>query len=150
MHHLRHSIWTPLNIHDAWEFFSNPDNLAKLTPEEYRMSIEFNRSVPLHEGSVIRIKVKPLPFFTTGWKSIITYINAPHSFTDIQKSGPFKKWNHTHSFVEENDGTRIIDEVEYALPLGPLGKLVHGLFVEKQLNGLFEFREKKLKELFQF
>jgi ligand-binding SRPBCC domain-containing protein len=147
-HQLLHSVWIPLKLEEAWAFFSNPDNLAKLTPEEYRMSIDFDRNKPISEGTVIKIKVKPLPIFSTGWKSIIQDLNPPNQFSDIQESGPFKLWNHTHSFKAEEEGTRVIDDVEYALPFGILGQLAHKAFVKNQINSLFQYREAQLKKMF--
>ena len=55
-------------------------------------------------------------------------------------------WRHRHTFAEVEHGTLISDCVEYALPLGGLGKLAQPL-VRRQLRGIFEFRQRALPPL---
>jgi ligand-binding SRPBCC domain-containing protein len=40
------------------------------------------------------------------------------------------------------------DRVEYELPLGPLGRIAHTLFVRRQLEAIFDFRARAIAELF--
>lgn len=82
------------------------------------------------------------------WRTEITDWNPPFSFEDTQLRGPYAKWVHTHSFFEESGGTTIIDRVVYALPFGPLGRIVHPL-VARQLRRIFSYRESVLTTRFQ-
>ena len=59
---------------------------------------------------------------------------------DEQLRGPDRTWVHSHEFEEVPEGTRIIDRVHYALPLGPLGDLAHALWVRRTLERIFDFR----------
>ena len=61
-------------------------------------------------------------------------------FVDVQLRGPYRRWEHRHTFRAVDGGTQITDEVEYELPFGPLGDLVHRLVVRNQLRHIFDYR----------
>lgn len=73
--------------------------------------------------------------------------NPPHGFVDIQRSGPYKVWHHTHIFEAEGDSTRMIDEIRYALPLGIVGRIVHALKVRRDVRRIFDYRRQRITEL---
>jgi ligand-binding SRPBCC domain-containing protein len=72
-------------------------------------------------------------------------------FRDEQVKGPFALWRHTHNIVSETqngiNGTRVTDELEYALPLGPLGAIANAIFVRRQIETTFRFRHQRLEEI---
>jgi ligand-binding SRPBCC domain-containing protein len=68
----------------------------------------------------------------------------PHEFVDVQAKGPYKRWRHTHRFEETSDGTRILDIVHYALPLGPVGRWAHHLVVAEDLKRIFDYRQGRI------
>ena len=74
------------------------------------------------------------------WRSRIEAYDPPHSFVDVQLRGPYRRWDHRHTFRAVDGGTQVIDEVEYELPFGPLGDLVHRLVVRNQLRHIFDYR----------
>ena len=80
------------------------------------------------------------------WKTRFTAYEPPLLFEDEQAEGPYALWRHRHSFEEVDDGTVISDRVEYALPLGPLGRLAQFL-VARQLRGIFAYRQRALMQL---
>jgi hypothetical protein len=61
-------------------------------------------------------------------------------FEDVMRRGPFAHWHHRHLFSPHPGGCRLRDEIDYALPLGPLGQLVAPLVVHKRLQRLFDYR----------
>jgi hypothetical protein len=69
-------------------------------------------------------------------------------FVDEQRIGPYKMWHHQHHFEATEGGTLMTDIVHYSLPMGFLGGIAHGLFVKKQLNDIFDYRQRKIEELF--
>jgi ligand-binding SRPBCC domain-containing protein len=80
------------------------------------------------------------------WQSLISVWEPPRRFVDEQTKGPYRSWRHTHAFAAQDDGTLMTDEVEYELPLGPLGWL--GLpLVKLQLGRIFRHREKAIQRL---
>lgn len=141
----------PITIEQAWEFFSNPQNLLKITPPEMKFELLTDlSSQPIVEGLLINYTVRPLLNIPLGWTTKITHVNAPHSFSDIQLKGPYKLWNHTHTFVTTPKGVLMTDTIEYALHLGILGQLGNTLFVRKKVQGIFNYRETALKQIFNF
>lgn len=134
-------------LEEVFEFFSCANNLESLTPEWLKFKVISVDPQPLRKGSQIcyRLRVHGLP---VRWTSEIVEWEPPHKFVDLQVRGPYKLWRHTHSFQAEQERTRITDEVLYALPLAALGRVAHRLLVRSDLEKVFEFREKKIRELF--
>ena len=149
MYTLKASQFLPIGVNEAWEFFSSPKNLKVITPPFMGFDILSSlNGEEMYNGQIVTYRVRPILNIPVTWVSELKHINAPHYFVDEQKQGPYKVWHHQH-FIQETDGGVIIrDEVNYKLPMGILGKFAHWLFVRKQLNHIFEFRKKKLEELF--
>ena len=81
------------------------------------------------------------------WSSRIVTWEPPAKFQDTQLTGPYRRWDHTHTFEATTNGTWVIDEVEYELPLGILGRLAHALAVSRELHRIFRFRSRALQRL---
>ncbi len=90
----------------------------------------------------------PIPMLPMTWVSEITHVSAPHYFVDEQRYGPYRMWHHQHMLREVEGGVVAEDIVDYIMPAGPLGALLHRLFVFKQINAIFDFRNKVLGERF--
>jgi len=134
---------------EAWDFFSSPRNLAKITPTSMDFKIISDlKSDKIVEGMNIEYIVKPVLGIPFRWKSKITSIEPGVSFTDIQLKGPYKYWEHKHTFTEENGGITMRDEIRYKLFGGWIGKILHRLFIRGKLNEIFEYREKQIKKIF--
>jgi ligand-binding SRPBCC domain-containing protein len=82
------------------------------------------------------------------WQTEIFKVDKPHSFADRQLKGPYKIWEHTHTFIQNENGTLMIDELKYQIPLGILGDLAHSIFVKKKVTEIFKFRERALEKIF--
>lgn len=136
-------------LEEAWEFFSTPRNLARITPPDLGFRIEepFD-DVPAHTGQLIKYTVRPLLGVPLKWVTRIEQVEAPFRFTDSQLKGPYRSWRHVHTFEEVPGGVRMKDRVEYELPLGMLGRLLHAPVVEPRLNRIFDYRTHKLRSVF--
>ncbi len=104
-------------------------------------------SPPIASGARIEYRIRWL-VFTLSWVTRITRFTPPREFQDVQEKGPYRAWIHTHTFSEEGGGVRMIDRVEYALPLGAAGRLAHAVVVRRQLEGIFAFRRRAVDEIF--
>lgn len=146
---LRKSQFLPIQIDEAWDFFSSPGNLKKITPPHMGFDIisKLNGD-EMFPGMTISYKVKPILGLPLIWKSEIKKIRVPYYFEDEQKQGPYKFWLHKHFFEEVPGGIMVKDEVNYALPLGILGRFAHRLFVKSQLDHIFDYRKEALSKIF--
>jgi ligand-binding SRPBCC domain-containing protein len=104
------------------------------------------RPIELRAGAMIeyRLKWRGIPL---RWVSEIPEWEPPRRFVDVQVRGPYALWRHTHEFDSTKGGTLLRDHVEYALPLGPLGRLAHGLAVRRNLEAIFAYRAERVAEL---
>lgn len=142
--------WLAIDIKKAWGFFSSPQNLALITPPEMNFKIKSSmKNSEIYEGMLIDYTVKPLFGIPLAWKTKICQVNEPYSFMDTQLKGPFRLWEHTHSFIEKDGGVLVKDQVKYQMPLGILGTLAHTLVVNKRIEGIFSYRKDVLNKLLE-
>ena len=128
-------------------FFSDPRNLARITPPWLRFRVQGAAPETLAAGSRLEYRIR-WTVLTLRWVTRITRWQPPSEFQDLQEKGPYRTWIHTHRFTEDGAGVTIHDRVEYALPFGPLGRLAHRLAVRRQLEAIFAFRQKTIAEIF--
>ena len=102
----------------------------------------------MYPGQIIQYTVSPFAGLNTRWVTEITHVKEGVYFVDEQRFGPYALWHHKHFIKETDTGVLMEDIIDYKLPFGFLGRWAHSLFVKKQLNSIFEYREKKLVELF--
>ena len=139
----------PCSLEKAWDFFSNPANLAEITPAalKFKTVSKFNGD-KMYPGQVIEYKVHPVLGIPLYWMTEITHVEQHKYFVDEQRYGPYSLWHHQHHFKEVAGGTEMTDIVHYKLPLGILGRIANTLFVKSKLKEIFDFRFGKLEELF--
>lgn len=145
---IKKSIKLKLDIDQAWSFFSNPNNLKIITPPKLNMTITSEEQNQMYEGMIIKYNVHPILNIPLPWVTEITHVVPEKYFVDEQRFGPYKMWHHQHLFEPIKDGVEVIDIVDYIMPFGPIGSVVHALFVRKDIESIFEYRSKVLSEKF--
>jgi ligand-binding SRPBCC domain-containing protein len=141
---LQTELWLSRPRGEVFPFFSEARNLETLTPAWLRFEVLTPGPIVMRSGTLIdyRIRVHGLPI---RWRTQITEWEPPHRFVDVQLRGPYTLWHHKHTFEEDNGGTLCVDQVQYR-PRG--GVLIHWLFVRRDVERIFKFRQRKLMELF--
>jgi ligand-binding SRPBCC domain-containing protein len=139
----------PVSLDEAWLFFSHPKNLAVMTPEY--LNLKFTNALfgeKIYAGQVMTYNVKPVLGIPMFWMTEITHVKDREYFVDEQRFGPYALWHHQHHFREIEGGVEMTDLIHYKVPGWFFGDLLNSLFIKKQLEGIFEFRFKKVEELF--
>jgi ligand-binding SRPBCC domain-containing protein len=146
---LKTETFLPISLDEAWDFFSVPDNLNEITPEDMSFAIESkSQDGPAYAGMIITYTVKPLLNIPMYWVTEITQVEEKKMFIDEQRFGPYAFWHHEHHFESVPGGVKMTDVLYYKVPFGLLGTLVNSIMVRKKVQGIFSFREEKLKDLF--
>ena len=169
---MRHSFqtaqWVPHPMTTVFAFFADPANLPRLMPAWHKAQVEQSTIVAPPQtdllkpqstrleagiGSAIKIIFRPFPLspVLVRWKTSIVEFERDHQFCDEQSQGPFAYWRHCHRVSEEPrdgvEGTAVVDDLVYELPLGILSAPAHLLFVRRQIEGVFSYRQRRLLEL---
>ena len=139
--------FVPAPAERVFGFFSQPENLAALTPPDLGFVIHTPSPVAMREGALIDYTIRLLGM-PVRWTTIITAYEPGRSFVDEQLRGPYSYWRHTHLFEDVPGGTLVSDSVRYALPFGRLGALVHRFAVKDRLREIFDYRESVIRTLF--
>ena len=138
----------PITIQEAWEFLSNPKNLKTITPDYMGFIIESGADRPMFPGQIIEYIVTPVLGIKTKWVTEITHVQELHYFVDEQRFGPYSLWHHKHFLKEIPGGVEMEDVIHYKIPMGFIGQLVHPILVKPKLDEIFDYRRKKLIDLF--
>ena len=138
----------PISVDEAWEFLSDPKNLKIITPAKMSFDIISGADRPIYAGQILQYKVTPIMGIRTKWVSEIKSIVPKKYFVDEQLYGPYSLWHHKHFIREIEGGVEMEDIIDYKIPLGILGQMIHPLLVKPRLEEIFNYRQKKLVELF--
>ena len=79
--------------------------------------------------------------------SCISEVDRPRLFADDMVSGAFARLRHVHTFTATEHGTLMRDCLDWASPLGVLGKLADWLFLERYMLRFLVTRNRNLKAI---
>ncbi len=139
---LQRSQRLPLPPEDVFPFFADAHNLEAITPPWLGFRVVTPQPIAMGAGTFIeyRLRLHGIPL---RWRTRIAVWDPPRRFVDVQISGPYRLWHHTHDFETDGGGHSVMrDTVRYALPLGPLGVLAHRAVVRRDLAAIFDFRQR--------
>lgn len=147
VHFIKQVQKLPVPVEVAWDFFSNPQNLCRITPSNLDFQITSKiEAKEIYTGQIITYTIKPLFRIPLFWMTEISHVERHKLFVDEQRKGPYALWHHQHHFKRIDGGTEMTDIVHYKLPFGLLGNV--GLpVVKKQLNKIFVYRKEKIESL---
>lgn len=137
------------SLAETWKYFSNPNNLRYITPQELGFRV-LTADLPdeIYPGLFIEYKVSPILRIPLTWVTEITHVDAEKMFADEQRIGPYRIWSHKHFFRKQGKFTYMTDRVDYALPPLPFAAAANALFVRRKLNQIFDFRKAAVEALF--
>ncbi len=138
----------PISVDTAWKFLSSPKNLKTITPDYMGFNIVSEADRPMFAGQIIQYIVTPILGLKTKWVTEITHVKDKEYFVDEQRFGPYVLWHHKHFIKEIEGGVEMEDIIDYKLPMGILGQIMHPILVKPKLEEIFNYRTTKLEELF--
>lgn len=139
----------PSDIQTIWNFISSPKNLKLITPPHMGFDIVSELdSDKMYPGQIIAYKVSPIGGIKMNWVTEITHVKDHEYFVDEQRFGPYSLWHHKHFIKPINGGVEMTDIIDYKVPFGFIGDIANSILVKKQLQGIFDYRFKKLEELY--
>jgi ligand-binding SRPBCC domain-containing protein len=133
---------------EVFPFFGDARNLEAITPPWLGFRVVTPEPIEMAPGTLIeyRLRLHAVPI---RWRTTIAVWDPPRRFVDVQLSGPYAMWHHTHDFEPApGGGTLMRDTVRYALPFGPLGAIAHRLLVRRDLARIFDFRQAEVARYF--
>ncbi len=149
MHLLEREIILDVKPDTVWKFLSTPVNLNQLTPPDLHFQVLSDVPGKMYNGLMILYEIQVPVFGKCRWLTEIKHIQEGTFFVDEQRLGPYKFWYHQHRIESfESRQTRMIDRVFYQLPYGVIGRLVHRFRVRRMLEEIFDYRARRLVELF--
>ena len=138
--------WLPRPRPEVFAFFSDARNLERITPAFLNFHVLTADPIEMRAGAIIdyRLRLRGIPL---RWQSEITAWEPPARYADVQRRGPYRQWDHTHDFEEQDGGTLVRDRVLYRL-LGPdvLTRVVNAILVEPDTRRIFTFRHAALDD----
>ncbi len=138
----------PISQKEAWDFLSDPKNLKRITPDYMGFEILIGAADKMYAGQIIQYLVTPVMNIPTKWVTEITHVDEGNYFVDEQRFGPYSFWHHKHFLKPIPNGVEMVDIIDYKIPLGILGQLVHPILVAPKLKEIFEYRKQALIELY--
>jgi len=134
-------------LEEVFSFFADPVNLEELTPHFLQFKILTPQPVEMKAGALIdyQLRLFGIPF---RWQTEIVEYKPGKRFRDVQVRGPYHTWNHLHEFSEIPGGTLIVDRIEYKVRFGIFGSIARELFVRRDLDRIFQYRQEKIAERF--
>lgn len=141
---LRAECILPRSVEEIFPFFGDAYQLEAITPPWLNFRVLTPRPIEMHAGQLIDYKLR-LRGVPIRWKTKISAWEPNERFIDEALKSPYKFWHHEHLFEPCEDGTRVIDIVHYGVPGGDL---IHNLFVKREVQKIFEYRQQVLRETF--
>ena len=138
----------PISINEAWNFLSDPVNLKTITPDYMGFEILSGAEKKMFPGQIIQYIVTPILGIPTKWVTEITHVKKGEYFVAEQRFGPYSLWHHKHFLKPIKNGVEMEDIIDYKIPFGLFGQMIHPILVKPKLNEIFKYREIKLVELF--
>lgn len=137
------------DIQQVWKFISDPNNLKLITPADMNFKVlSEGLDSDVYPGQIIEYYVSPVAGIKTHWVTEITQVKEGEFFIDEQRFGPYRFWHHQHLLKPHPQGTEMTDIIHYKIPGGIAGRLLNTIFIRSKLESIFQFRRRKLDEIF--
>ena len=132
----------------VFPLFADAGNLEALTPPLLNFRIVSELPIEMRIGAVIEYRLR-VHLFPVLWRTRIVEWDPPYRFVDMQERGPYALWHHTHTFEADGEGTLMRDQVRWRIGYGGAGELARRMFVQRDLESIFDFRRQAIGGLLE-
>ena len=131
----------------VFEWHHDAAAIEKLTPPWEPVKVVGTPASIDETGSRTTLEISMFGVMRLHWVAEHRNYKPGKSFQDVQISGPFASWCHTHAVEAIDDNSCLYkDSIDYQLPLGRLGELFSGWFVRRKLEKMFAYRHQLVKQ----
>ncbi|MDZ4805252.1 MAG: SRPBCC family protein [Candidatus Eisenbacteria bacterium] len=132
--------WVDRSLEAVFPFFADPHNLERITPAFLKFKVLSMDTPTIESGTLLRYRLK-LHGLPIHWTTRIKDWNPPHSFRDVQLSGPYRLWDHTHRFERREGGTLMTDIVRFRTPFDILRRTPLLSWINRDVEAIFRYRQ---------
>ena len=134
-------VWIDAPAEAVFTWHARHGALERLLPPWEQIDL-IDKTGGIESGSQIMLRV-PFGPFKVRWTLEHRGYESGRQFQDVQTSGPFRFWEHTHRMVPQGEQKCYLeDQIEYSL--GILGNLYGNRALERKLERLFRYRHRIL------
>lgn len=136
----------PASAAELFRWHERPGAFERLTPPWQPVSLARHEGIRDGDHAVIRLGTRRVGLDWVaehrGYDDGCLDGDGACQFEDVQLSGPFGAWHHTHRMIPDGDGSILEDDVRYELPLAPVSTALGGAIAEGQIERLFAYRHR--------
>ena len=129
----------PVDAATAFRWHERPGALQRFMPPwETHQIVRLPASLQPGQQAILKMKIGP---FWKTWVAEHRRYQSGVEFQDVQLSGPFQSFDHTHRLIPGDNGTCWLeDEIDYVPPGGRLGQWLGDAFIQQTLQRAFRYR----------
>ena len=151
MPELTYSVGVPVPAADLFDWHERPGAFQRLSPPWQNVTLERADGIRNGDKAVIRLGVGPAAIRWVAehraYSDACRRSDGACQFQDIQVSGPFGAWSHTHRMLPDGDGSSTLhDAITYELPFAPISSAVGGWVAEGQIERMFAYRHRVTRQ----
>lgn len=133
---------------EVWDYFCDPRNLNAITPPDLNFTILTPDLPRMYQGQIVEYRVEFIKGIGSRWLTEIRHVVDQRYFVDEQRVGPYRLWYHEHHFTPISNGVVMRDQVTYEVGFGPIGDLLAWAWIDRRLQGIFDYRRRVIAERF--
>jgi ligand-binding SRPBCC domain-containing protein len=144
-HVIESRLWLPRPRSEVFALVADAAGLPRLFPPALRVTFA-RPPEPMAAGAVydLRLRWHGVPL---RWRCFVREYDPPYRFVDVQVRGPWARWEQRHRLLEADGGTWLDERLTYRPPLGPVGRLLHVVWLRRELDALAAYRRRRLAAL---
>lgn len=131
----------PVSMERALAWHARPGAFSRLVPPWQPVDL-VKPNDGIDAGATLTMRLPLAGPLGVTWHAVHEAPRGFRGFRDVQARGPFNRWEHDHVFEDAGDGTtRLVDRVNYRLPLWPIASPIAGWAVKRMLERMFRYRQ---------